>query len=110
MPRLAAIGAETPVVPAAAFFGGKGTICTPGTVDIHGGGGRRVGPGLTRGTWLNGFGNARRARRGGGMGTGVSGGRLILLNGDGSREVSLKRKGEGASGSELKPYNLLQFP
>ena len=104
--RLAAVGAETTVVPAAAFFGGKATMSTSSTVDVHGGRGGMVRAWLARGGGQNGLGKERKAGRGGGVGTRLSGGRLILLDGDGCRDVGLKLGGEVAAGGKLEPNNL----
>ena len=101
--RLAAVGAEASVVPAATFVEGKGTFDSPGAIHLHGG---IVGAGLAGRRGQDCLGNEGEAGRGRGLGTGLSGGRLVMLNGDGSREVSLKSIGDGTSGSQLKPYNL----
>ena len=42
----------------------------------------------------------------GGAGTRLSGGRLILFDGDGCRDVGLEIGGEVAAGSKLEPNNL----
>ena len=90
-----AVCTEIPFCPATAFLGGKSTPGTPGTVQIHGGetrgaGGRGTRKGVCQ---REEFGNERRAWLRGGLRSGQSGGRLILLHRNSRREVSLKSGG-----------------
>ena len=100
-----AVCTETPLSPATAFLGGKSTLGTPGTVQIHGGGTGGAGGRGTRGgvCQREEFGNGRRTWLRGGLRAGRCGGRLILLHRNSRCEVSLKSGGERTPGCEFKP-------
>ena len=101
-----AVCTEDPLSSATAFLGGKSTPGTPGTVQIHGGGtGGARGRGTRRGVChREEFGNERRTWLRGGLRSGQSGGRLIVLHRYSRREVSLKSGGERTPGCEFKPH------
>ena len=100
-----AVRTATPLSPATAFLGGKSTLGTSGTVQIHGGetggaGGRGTRGGVCQ---REEFGNERRTWLRGGLRSEQCGGRLILLHHNSRREVSLKSGGERTPGCEFKP-------
>ena len=96
----AAICAETCVITASALLMGEWAVGTTGGIHIHGGMRGKVGRwGTGRGEREIGFGVVRKAGRWR-LVVGARGGsrRLVKLDRDGSRQVSLKGSGESATG------------
>ena len=106
--ELPTVGAEASVRPTTALLVGKGAAETPGTIHIHGG-----GLGRSRG-WLErrgaGGGRGKGPRRGGWRLIARKGcGSVVLLHGDGCRNVSLEGKGDGTPGCHFETNSFTQF-
>ena len=111
MAQLAAVPTKPCVKPATTFLLGEWAADAAGGIDIHGGG-RGGELGLTGG-WKRGGGLGVRLKSGAGSGGmvaapagGVSSG-LVELDGDGSRDISLKNRGRGTTACKFKANTLL---
>ena len=111
---LAAVCAKPGIKPTTAFFLGECAAEPSGGVYVHGGGGRG-GEGLTRGRGVGGsgldVGLKLRSGRGGvvARASGGVGGGLILLHGDGRRNIRLKIRGGEATTGKFKSDDFFQF-